>query len=99
MNVSNLLVKGAYVLEARAVSRAPPIVRHVVPLNDGNCHLTIPVAKGRCAREALPHIFDIGVFKYGKSNHTTIKNIYNESENLNGSCDVAFDSNNWWNLP
>ena len=26
MNVSNLHVKGAYVLEARAVSRAPPIV-------------------------------------------------------------------------
>ena len=26
MNVSNLRVKGAYVLEARAVSRAPPIV-------------------------------------------------------------------------
>ena len=53
-----------------------PLLRHVVPLNDGNCHLTIPVVKGRCAREALPH-------------HTTIKHIYNESENLNGSCDVV----------
>ena len=36
----------------------------------------------------------IGVFEYGKSNLTTIKHIYNESENLNESCGVAFDSNN-----
>ena len=38
--------------------------------------------------------YDIGVFKYGKSNPITIKHIYNESENFNESCDVAFDSNN-----
>ena len=98
MNVSNLRVKGAYVLEARAVSRAPPIVTSRGALNDGNCRLTIPVVKGRCAREALPHVFNIGVFKYGKRNPTTIKQIYNESENFNGSCDVAFDSNNRWNI-
>ena len=98
-NVSNLHVKGAYVLEARAVYALPPLLRHVVPLNDGNCRLTIPVVKGRCARDALPHAFDIGVFKYSKSNPSTIKHINNESENLNESCDVAFDSNNWWNLP
>ena len=77
----------------------PPLLRHVVPLNDGNCRLTIPVVKGRCARDALPHAFDIGVFKYSKSNPSTIKHINNESKNLNESCDVAFDSNNWWNLP
>ena len=59
-----------------------PLLRHVVPLNDGNCRLTMPVIKGRCAREALPHAFSIGVFKYGKSNRTTIKHNYNESENL-----------------
>ena len=76
-----------------------PLLRHVVPLNDGNCRLTIPVVKGCCAREALSHAFDIGVFKYGKSNPTTIKHIYNESHNLNESCDVALDSNDWWNLP
>ena len=46
------------------------------------------------AREALPQAFNIGVFEYGKSNPTTIKHIY-----LNESCDVAFDSNDWWNLP
>ena len=99
VNVSNLRVKGAYVLEASPFHALLPLLRHVVRLNDGNCHLTIPVVKGRCAREVLPHAFDIGVFKYGRSNHTTIKHIYNGSENLHGSCDVAFDSNNWWNLP
>ena len=76
-----------------------PLLRHVVPLDDGNCRLTIPVVKGLCAREALPHAFNIGVFRYGKSNPTTIKHIYNESENLNESCDVAFDNNNRWNRP
>ena len=99
VNVSNLRVKGTYVLEARAVSRAPPIVTSRGAPNDGNCRLTIPVVKGRCAREALPHALNIGVFEYGKSNPTSIKHIYDESENLNGSCDAAFDSNNWWNLP
>ena len=75
------------------------LLRHVVPLNDGNCRLKIPVVKGRYAREVLPHAFNIGGLKYGKGNRTTIKHIYNESENLNESCDVGFDSNNWWNLP
>ena len=37
-----------------------PLLRHVVPLNDWNCRLIIPVVKGRCAREALPHAFNIG---------------------------------------
>ena len=96
--VSNLHVKGTYVLKARAVSCTPPLLRHVVPFNDGNCRLTIPVIKGCCACEALPHAFYIWVFKYGKSNPTKIKHIYNKSENLNESCDVAFDSSNWWNL-
>ena len=77
------------------ITTPPPLLRHMVPLNDGNCHLTLPVVKGRYAREALPHAFNIGVFKYGKSNSTTIKHIYNESENFNESCDVAFNSNNW----
>ena len=38
-----------------------PLLRHVVPLNDRNCRLTIPVVRGRCARDALPHAFHIGV--------------------------------------
>ena len=76
-----------------------PFLRHVGPFNDGICPLTIPVVKGHCDHEALPHAFNNGVFKYRKSNPTTIKDIYSEFENLNESCDVAFDSNNWWNLP
>ena len=60
-----------------------PLLRHVMPINDGNCCLTIPVVKGRCALEALPHAFNSSLFKYDKSNPTTIKHIYNESENLN----------------
>ena len=91
VNVSNLHVKGVYVLEARAVSRAPPIVYVTwCPLNDGNCRLIIPIVNGRYAREALPHAFNIGGFEYGKSNHTKIKHIYNEFETLNESCDVVF---------
>ena len=39
------------------------LLRHVVPLNDGKCRLTIPVVKGRCAREALHRAFNIAVFK------------------------------------
>ena len=35
MNVSNLHVKGAYVLEARAVSRAPPIVLKIKMFAEG----------------------------------------------------------------
>ena len=62
VKVSNRHVKGAYVLEARAVSRAPAIVTS----RGAPCRLTIPVVKGRCAREALPHAFNIGVFKHGK---------------------------------
>ena len=72
-----------------------PLLRHMVPLNNGNCHLTIPV-KGRCAREALPHAFNIGIFKYGKSNFAAIKHICNESEKFDESCDVAYNKNNWW---
>ena len=40
-----------------------PVLRHMVPLNDGNCRLTMPVGRGRCTRRALPQTFDIGMFK------------------------------------
>ena len=42
---------------------------------------------------------NIGMSKCSKGNPTTMKHIYNESENLYESCDVAFHSNDWWNLP
>ena len=67
-----------------------PLLRHVVPHIDGDCGLTIRVVKGHSAREALLHAFTIGLFKYGKSNSTTMKHIDNESEDVNESCAVAF---------
>ena len=59
-----------------------PLLRHVLPLNDKNCRLTMTVVKKRSARDTLQQTFDIGMFKCGKNNSTTIKHIYNESENL-----------------
>ena len=67
------------VLQARAVSRATPIVTS----------RGAPKLKGRCARDALPHTYDIGVFKTVKKNSTIIKYIYNLSENIVDGCNVA----------
>ena len=80
------------------LARVPPIVTLRDALNDGNCRLKMPV-HGRVARDTLPHTFNIGVFKCSKSNSTTIKHIYDESANLIDSYDIAFDANDWWNLP
>ena len=44
----------------------------------------------------LPHTFYTGMLElntFGKNKFTTVKHIYNESVNLNDSCNVAFDSN------
>ena len=54
-----------------------PLLRHMVPLNDRNCRLTMPVIKGRAALDALHHAFDIGVFKTVKKNSPMIKHIHN----------------------
>ena len=70
-----------------------PLLHHVVPLSDGNCRLTMPVGKGRCARDALPHTFDMGVFRTVKKNSTTIKYISNQWANIIEGCNVAFDTN------
>ena len=77
MNVSILRLKYEY--GARSESRFVllPLLRHVVPLNDGNCRLTMPVGKGRCAHDALAQTFDIGMFKTVKKNYPTIQLIYN----------------------
>ena len=66
----------------------PPLLRHMVPRNDGECHLTV---KGRCVRDALRRTFNISVFKSNKKNFAAIKHIYNESANIIESCHVAFD--------
>ena len=60
------------VLKARAFRMLLPLLRHVVPLNDEHCRPTMPVGKGRWARDALPQIFDFGMIKTVKKNSTTI---------------------------
>ena len=57
------------------------------------------VVQGHCTPDTLQHTFNISMFKCSKNNATTIKYIYNESANLIGSCDVAFNTNDWLNLP
>ena len=94
-----ILVRSIY--KSKLLFEAPfrellPLLRNVVPLNVKTCRLTMPVVKGRCPRDALPHIFDIGVFKCGKA-ILPLKHIYNESDNVINSCDFAFDSNTRWN--
>ena len=42
------------------------LLRHVVPLNDGNRRLTMRT--GRCAQDVLLHSSDIGLFKTVKKN-------------------------------
>ena len=75
-----------------------PMLRHMVPLGNGNCYLIIPVVKRCCSYDALPQIFHTDIFKCGKNSSIT-KNIYNEIVSLIDSCDVAFDNNDWWNVP
>ena len=59
--------------------------------------LHIPTIKGRCARDTLHHTFNTSILKWSENNSTTIKHIYNESENETDSYDIDFDSNNCWN--
>ena len=65
------------VLEASVVLHVTPIVMSHGALNDGNCRLTMPVGRGRCAHDTLPHTFDISVFKTVKKNSNKIKHSYN----------------------
>ena len=76
----------------------PPLLHHMVPLNDGNCCLTMPAINRLCPCDALPHTFNIGMFKSIK-NSATIKHIYNEPANIIEGCNVAFDTNDCWNFP
>ena len=75
-----------------------PLLRHVVPLDDGNCRLTMPVGKGRCARDTLPPAFHIGVFKFVFTISTAIKHIYKESAHIIEGCDVGCDTNDCWDF-
>ena len=86
-------------LQARAVSDASSIVTSRGPPYQGNCRLTIPVVEGCCARDTPPHSFNIDMFETIKNNSTIIKHTDNESVNFTDNCDVAFDTNDWWNQP
>ena len=82
-------------LIARAISRATPIVpQRSAPF----CRLTTPVVKGRCARDALPHTFNMGVCLNPLNNSVTIEHIYDESANIIVGCNVAFDDYDSWNF-
>ena len=52
-----------------------PLLHHVVPLNDGNYCLTMPVVKGHCTCGALPYTFNISMFKTVEKNSATIKHL------------------------
>ena len=54
---------------------------HVMPLNDRNCCLTVPIVEGCRALDALLETSRIWVFKCSKSNSNTMKHAYNESVN------------------
>ena len=56
------------------------------------------VVKRRCARDAVPPTFNIGVFNSGKNNFTTIKEINNESVNLIDNFNLEVDTSDWWNF-
>ena len=65
------------------------IIIIIIIINDWKCHLTVPIVNGCCARDALPHTFNIKVFNLAKNNSTITKRIHNESANLIYSCDVV----------
>ena len=84
------------VLEAGVVSLVAPIVTSRG--NEGNCRPTSDaVLVARYLTPLILACLNPG-FKRTENNSTTIQPIYNESENLIDSCDVAFDTSDWWNV-
>ena len=74
-------------VEARAISRATPIVTSRGALSDGKLLSHNGVVKGRCARDAIPcQTFHIEVFKCGQDNSDTITRIGDDSVELLDSC-------------
>ena len=82
-------------MRAESFSMPLPLLRHVAPLNDRNCLLTVPVVKvkGRRDRDPLLEITKIWVLKCGKSSSTNVKPVYNESGKFIESHAVHFDIN------
>ena len=86
MSVSLSILHSWFEYGARSESRFacyPILLRRAAPLN----------VKGRYARDALPHAFNIGVFKSVKMNSATRKQFCNETNIIEG-CNVAFDNIN-----
>ena len=73
-------------VEARAISRATPIVTSRGAPNDGRLLSHNAVVKGRCARDAIPWTFHIEVFKCGQDHFYTITRIGDDSVELLDSC-------------
>ena len=73
-------------VEARAISRATPIVTSRGTLSDGKLLSHNAVVKGRCARDAIPWTFHIEVFKCDQDNSDTITRIGDDSVELLDSC-------------
>ena len=72
MTVSILHLKGQYGARYSALSESRlllPLLRHVV--------LPMPVVKGRRARDALSETSKILLFKCGKINYNTMKDVNN----------------------
>ena len=77
---------GHYLSQCWPKSMLPNGVTWPQWVNDRNCLLTIPVIKGRCAHDVLPHTFNITMLKSIKKNSATIKHLYNESVNIIECC-------------
>ena len=73
-------------VEARAISRATLLLRHVAPLSDGKLLSHNAVVKGRCARDVIPWTFHIELFKCDQDNSYTITRIGDDSVELLDSC-------------
>ena len=73
-------------VEARAISRATPIVTSRGTLSDGKLLSHNAVVKGRCARDAIPWTFRIEVFKCDQDNSDTITRIGDDSVELLDGC-------------
>ena len=96
MNVSILHLKYKY--GARTDSHFHvllPLLLYMVLLNIGNCPLIMPIIKGCCASDALPHTFNIGMLESLEKNSATIKHIDNESTNIIIGYNVAFHTNDY----
>ena len=59
----------------------------------------MPIIKGRCTHDGLPHTLDISEFKSIEKNSTRVKHIYNESANIIEGSNVASDTNDCWTFP